>query len=125
MNEQWKERDRRSCKRYLVDFTIRLCLAGTDQCHISHAGNICYGGALLRSKVPYEVEATVDVEISYLAEQQVTEHYPGIVKWVDVQIDEKNGEKIYFIGVQFDEMSDEKYTVLKEFIETFIRVPKQ
>ena len=126
MDKQENGHDRRSHKRYPVqhegECTIRFCRAGANQFQASKSINISYGGVLLVSSVLYSVEDSIDVEISCSdsGRDPVKTVLRGVVRWVEDTIKGDMGEKSYFIGVQFCEISEEQENVLRSFIEKHI-----
>ncbi len=126
MEDSYKGNDRRKEPRhefeYLVDYTIRYRRSGTEEFHTSPSGNICFGGVLLRTPDIFTVEEKLDIEVTYTMQKEVRAVFQGVVKWADEKKDTATGETVYSVGVQFNDLTDQQYSVLKEFVEEFLQI---
>jgi len=124
LDEDYDGPERRNEKRFPFyqssPYTIRFCLSGSNQFHVSLSGNIGYGGLLLFSHESFNVDDIVDVEISYNNENSVKTVIESTVIWVDEKGKDENGNKVFMIGAQFNISSEDQENVLRDFLEKYI-----
>ncbi len=118
-----RRRHRRHPFRYLLDFRIRFRSPNAVKFQTSEHGNISFGGALLASKTAFPIGESVDVELSgnrnKNRELEVILVLKSTIVWVDEQAT-ADGLTQYQIGVQFDDLTNDKEAILRAFIYEYI-----
>ena len=127
MEQDYPGPERRDNLRYTLecptDYSIRFCLSGSDQYQTSLSGNIGLGGILLLSSTPLDIGQSIDIEIFYhTGKTELKTTFIGQIIWVDEKKDNSGDDKKYFLGVQFDSITEEQNNMLINFIERYIMI---
>ena len=124
MDKKYGGPERRQHKRHpfyhVADCTMRYCRSGTNQFRETNSINISYGGILIACPFRLSIGDVIDIEISYYAEAKIRTVLQSSIRWIEEEIEDETGNKVFYAGVQFDEMSEDQEKILEIFIDEFM-----